>query len=1074
MDQVANHSQNSSTDSVKLVVTEKAPANGNASGRTVSPVSGQSLGVNPTPHPTTHPATGQKKQKETGISSRAIALDVDTCAATKRKPKFKKPETIQGTNTAIFNDKQVKLIQGLLNGKTDRLKVDAFIDIIDFLGDHSEVKLPKGYARSPTLLSGIIRNYLWEVFERQTGGKLMTVLSATPEREKQLFLVDARATGSVCGYLGLPEALRGDIDFLTEYSSLYGIPHDTPAKLAVPVYERLDIGAKIKSINVLPDNFKDDAFYDELIRSGRVPVKDLPLETQKKNEAYCFAQLSDGLCRLSDFPDQLITKKTILASLYDENLHNNFIHIIEDDHKYKLLTSDPDFFEEVLLKTNLSALELRISHNGSHIYPLSDVYKCCMENCQSDRGKLALLLKKLVKANPFFVISIEDSDDVLMQELIETGKNSLLEILTRRPELIQYFRASILFLFFNTVNADDDFKNHVMDIVYPYFPVEYSEYFPEEILHKQDAIVLESEPSYAGEHHIVVRKLRPGKAGLIIDYIERFPLFLRRFNNKAYLEKCCTDPTIRQRLIQVLACRIIANKRQLMTEWVTCVPRQIIDETLAYLNNPDLFLKLDVSGTLTKPVNPLYFQRPNPSALPLTVAAHATGFHPADIASNRQLQSEFARASKIKFQPFYPGQQQHTLSLFKGKGSVVGGRTLAVGNGKRVDYYKFQRLGESVATLAQEGIMHQFIARALNNRFKSELPRFGQYLIILAKDLPGSVRGFTDRLQMITMNGERAFRVYHFKATKNYGKYAHTPDGTSTPYALPERGLLNAIHDIGVLNGSVGVMPTSTIPVFHDTGRRWVFLSPLLGNSEYFAFPLPGTFENWMNAIERPDFGWDGLRDWGDVEFYGSMSSGLSARDSKTSGYTPEVMQRLSFANAICENLLAAVLLRSRLRRDSPDYHYQNQQAVEATEDFIEQLLNEYLSGLSAREKEWPPRPRLQEFMGLDQETYHSWLKRTAREILYWTAVQPYEAADHCAWATVVECYSEHINNTGNLDTTLYPVLRPFDLHRKFPYDFASINGQLNLGADSAVFPLVALVKGFTLLAAKILAISNN
>ena len=1024
-----------------------------------------------TAHLATHPKTTQKKQKETGITSRAIALETLRC-----KPKVKGLKAIQGANTAIFTDKQVKLIQGLLDGKTDRLKVDEFIDIIDFLGDHTDVKLPEGYAKSPTLLSGIIRNHLWPVFERQSGGKLMTVLSATPERKKQLFLVDARVTGSECGYLGLPEDVRDDINFLTEYSNLHGIPCDTPVKLAVPVYERLDIGAKIKSIKALPESFKDDAFYDELIRSGRVPVKDLPLEIQKKNAAYCLAQLSDGLCRLSDFPDQLITKKAILASLYDENLYRNFINIIKDDHKYKLLTSDPDFFEEALLKTNSSALELRISRNGSRIYPLSDVYKCCMENYQSDSARLALLLKKLVKANPFFVIPVEDCDDALLQELITTGKQTLLAILATRPELIQYFRTSILFLFFHKVNADDNFKNHVIDQVYPYFPIEYPEYFSEEILQKQDATVLESEPFYTGETHIVDRKLRPANAGRIIDYIEQFPTFLRRFNDQAYLEKCCTDPTIRQRLIHVLACRIIANKRQLMTEWVPYVPRQIIDETLAYLNNPALFSKLDASGALTTPVNPLKFQRPNPSALPLTVAAHAKGFYPVDVTNRLQLNSEFARAGNTKFQPFYPGQlqhtqQQHTLSLFKGNGSVVGGRTLAVGNGKSVDYYKFQRLGESVATLAQEGIMHQFIARVSNQRFKSQLPRFGQYLIILEKDLPGRVRGFTDRLQVITLNGERAFRVYHFKATKNYSQYAHTPDGTST--ALPERGLLNAIHDIGVLNGNVGVMPTTTIPAFHDVGRRWVFLGPLLGNSEYFSFPLPGTFENWINAIDRPDFGWDGLRDWGDVEFYGSMSSGLSARDAKTSGYTPEVLQRLSFANAICENLLAAVLSRSRLHRGSPDYHYQNQQAVEATENFIEQLLNEYLSGLIAKEKEWPPRPRLQEFMGLDQQTYHSWLKRTALEILYWTAVQPYEAADHCGWGDSVSCYSEHINNTGNLDTTLYPVLHSFDLHRKFPYDFANVNGRLNLGADSAVFPLVALVTGFTFLVANILVISN-
>ncbi|WP_257288728.1 hypothetical protein, partial [Endozoicomonas sp. SESOKO2] len=143
--------------------------------------------------------------------------------------------------------------------------------------------------------------------------------------------------------------------------------------------------------------------------------------------------------------------------------------------------------------------------------------------------------------------------------------------------------------------------------------------------------------------------------------------------------------------------------------------------------------------------------------------------------------------------------------------------------------YKFHRVGEFEATLAQEGIMHQFIAKS--DRFRSQKPRFGQYLIVQEKDLPKSIQDFTDRLQVTNVDGEKAYRVYHFKATNNYGQYAHTPDGTSTPYAIAERGLLNGIHDIGVLNGNVGVMPTSTIPAFHDTGRRWLFLSPLLGKS---------------------------------------------------------------------------------------------------------------------------------------------------------------------------------------------------------------------------------------------------
>ncbi|WP_257275126.1 hypothetical protein, partial [Endozoicomonas sp. SESOKO4] len=125
--------------------------------------------------------------------------------------------------------------------------------------------------------------------------------------------------------------------------------------------------------------------------------------------------------------------------------------------------------------------------------------------------------------------------------------------------------------------------------------------------------------------------------------------------------------------------------------------------------------------------------------------------------------------------------------------------------------------------------------------------------------------------------------------------------------------------------------------------------------------------------------------------------------------------------------------------------------------------------------KEWPPKSRLPEFMGVDQVTYRSWLTRTAEEILYWTAMQPHEVKDNCTFTLSDECYSEHIKQSGNLDTTLYPkALRRFDIHKKFPKDFHNVNDQLNLGANNAVFPLISLVKGLTLFVGNIFAFADQ
>ncbi|WP_422132883.1 hypothetical protein [Endozoicomonas sp. ALD040] len=1072
MDQLNQPSCNSRLNPSTCIATADDKKNAaRVFGRSVSLAGDDLFGVNPTdfrPDPIT-----RKKRKDVGIASRVAALEIDSLVAAKKKPKFKKFKAIPGTSTAIISDKQFQLIQRLLDEEKGRFTIEEFIEVIDFLDYYAEEKLPEDFFKSPTLVSGIIRNQLWKRFAMEGSDEFWEVLASTPEREKELCLTRIRKEGIRPDYSSFPEELKKDIDFLTECSSFHGIPCFTPPQLAVQIYERLDIAAKIKSINILPESFKDDDFYDELIRSGRIEISKLPFKIRDKNREYCLLQLSKGLCRLSQVPAQFITKKVVLDSLNSDSLHADFINILRSDSEFETLKNDPDFFEEFLLKMTSSVLEARYNFYTAQINTLSKVYQCCIEKYSDDREKLALLLKRLIRTNPFFILLVKDVGDQLFQELIEEAKESLLEILDSMPEVSHLFFMPMITRFFNKVNASNDFKNQVINVVYPYFPVTCSEPFSEDIKRKQDALVLGSEPFKAGAIHIISRKLRPAKADIIIDYIESYPLFLSHFNDKGYFEERCADPAIRQRLIHVLANKVIANKQQLVTEWPRYLPRHLIDGTLAYLNNPALLSELDVSRALTKPVNPLKLQQPNTLALRQVASLKGNSLQIADKDASCQLQSEFDRADHTNFKLVYPGQHQHSLSLFEREGTIVGGRTLAVQNGEQVDFYKFQRIGESEATLAQEGIMHQFIAKS--GRFKSQKPRFGEYIMVLEKDLPESIPGFTDRLQVSEINGERAFRVYHFKATENYAKYAHTPDATDNPYAIAERGLLNGIHDIGVLNGSVGVMPTSTIPAFHATGRRWVFLSALLGNSDFYAWPLPGTFGGWVKAIERPDFGWDGLRDWGDVEFYGSMKSGLTARDSKTSGYTPELLQRLSFVNSLCENLLAAVLLRARLRRDSSDYHYQNQQAVEETENFIEQLLDEYLSGLLAKEKESPPRPRLQELMGLDDTTYRSWLKRTAEEILYWTAKQPYEAKGDSALDPSIECFSKHIKETGNLDATLYPEgLQTFDMHKKFPKDFHNVNDELNLGANNAVFPLVALVKGLTLLAGNIFAYAGQ
>ncbi|WP_252176711.1 hypothetical protein [Endozoicomonas sp. 4G] len=951
-------------------------------------------------------------------------------------------------NTAIFTEKQVELIKKLVDGGPRNLPKDEFINAIDFLErDRHVIGMSFDRFESPTLWKELVKNRLLFIHEVPTEEITKEVILAKPNfvRSKPL-------------YEDMPDELKKDVNFLIEFSKIAGIPRGTPPELAIFIYSHLDITTKIKSLNFLPDSFKNDELYDELIHSEMMWLEDLPEHIKNKNKDYCLSQLLNGWCQLSEVPIHFLTKELILNSISGNYWNENTITVFYP--QYNIFTKDPDFLEAVMTKALSIEQEAERGDNYEFHTIFRTVYFAAINRYKTDEKALNSLLIKLIKTNPFILNYMEHFNDTLPQEFVDTAKNSLWNLLNTRPEISQNFNIDILYHFFEKVGADNNFKTDVLNIVYPYLPEQNYDKLPEDILLEQDKIVLKSEQTFGkGGAHLLSRKLRPDNPHIAIDYMERHIDFFRFFDDKDYLEKCCNDPIIRQRLIRVLAERLIADKDSLLVYWKDRLPPKLLDAILDFLKDPELFFKLDSANQLPEPVNPLKFQLPNTEAFLMTVAAEAGGFDPSDEDAGHQLKLAFAGAGKTRFQGVYPGQ--HPLSLFTKEGTILGGRTLKIANGEWVDYYKFQRIGESVDTLAQEGVMHQFIDK--NDRFKSQKPRFGGYLMVLEKDLPEITRHFTDRLQASNFEGERAFLVYYFHATDDYSQYAYTPDKTDTPYASAERGLLNSIHDIGVLNGQYGVMPTSAIPAFHFTTRRWVFLSPLLGNSKYFAFPLPGNFANWIEAIERPDFGWSGLRDWGDVEFYGSMKSGLGSTDSKTWGHTSEVLQRLSFANALGENLVAAVLLRSRLRRDSPDYYYQNPQALKETETFIEQLLNEYLSGLFAAEKERQPTSRLQSFMKFDDTQYRAWLTRSAQEILYWTALQPYEATEHCAFTPNSECYSEHLKNMGHLDKGLYPKpLHSLEVQKKFPRDFTKTGEHLHLGAFSAVFPLVTLTKLIT------------
>ena len=253
--------------------------------------------------------------------------------------------------------------------------------------------------------------------------------------------------------------------------------------------------------------------------------------------------------------------------------------------------------------------------------------------------------------------------------------------------------------------------------------------------------------------------------------------------------------------------------------------------------------------------------------------------------------------------------------------------------------------------------------------------------IPLSDDLRCLIRDFDDPVAIIESNGQQYINVFAYQAPVAYARYAHAPaTADDIPWQRPEQGILRACRDAGYMTG-MGLVPTSMLQCLHDTasGRRWVALHAAMNEADNV---YSGTLGAWNTlATEKIDFGHCGMRDLGDYETFGDIQSCLRQKDTMDYCYSPNVSQRVALANSICEIILSAVLVRSRLRQGFAGYHYQNPEAIRETALFVESACNGFLSGLM-------PFGHLQSLLGRDHHEYQTWLERVAREILYWTALQ--------------------------------------------------------------------------------------
>ena len=489
---------------------------------------------------------------------------------------------------------------------------------------------------------------------------------------------------------------------------------------------------------------------------------------------------------------------------------------------------------------------------------------------------------------------------------------------------------------------------------------------------------------------------------------------------------------------------------------------------------------------LCEMASPLQFTLENPELKQLETTAEKVAEHwvPPRYDAGRLLLHEIEQS----LASCSVGRADSHEPLFQNQGVPCGGRTLKIEQGAQAFHYKFQRKDESLQTLMREGVIHSVREKRpdLLGQLHSQLPGDSRFFKLYLDQLPETVPAFPDPPEIFRdEHGRDYLHVYRYVAPADYSVYAHTADhsGPSNPYHKGEQGILTACHDIGQFV-AMGLVPTSTLPAFHNTkkGREWLALHGLFKGTDRTHHP--GTFGAWSStATEYCDFGYSGFRDVGDFEPFGHIESFMNRVDVNSDIRSPQLMQCFGLVNAVCENLVAAHLIRARLHQESSAYHYKNPKACEQAATFIEKTLLCFLKGMYGdRIKSDSDRSFLLDRLNLDKPTYERWLWSCAAQTLYWTAKQPHpDRPDRPPFEDSSPLYSHedgyalHLNRTGQLDPQLYSSQKVNRAQTPlYPDLFHNLDGQLNLGTHNSVFPLTTLMQGLVRLCTGMLTYDHN
>lgn len=386
--------------------------------------------------------------------------------------------------------------------------------------------------------------------------------------------------------------------------------------------------------------------------------------------------------------------------------------------------------------------------------------------------------------------------------------------------------------------------------------------------------------------------------------------------------------------------------------------------------------------------------------------------------------------------------------------AVHGGRVLCQAGQQPCRRLKFLRAGEPVAEWLTESVVQAF-ALEYKDRLGllSEIPRPQGFWRVPVALLPDpAAKGMTSKLAVHSDAHSTDPYYLAFECTtrdQDYGRLAWQGDSEDS-HKRAQEGMARSFHDLGVWS-SLGVVHSSTAMLFHnfEDNRPEIVLPALFSPQGTASHGYPGKLTFWDTlATEQSDWGFSGLRDLGDVEFYGTMTSFLAWRDSNWQ--YPFYAQRAAFINSLCSNLLVGLLHYMRRNRDTPDWYYRNKAGCQRLAHWIDTEFTGFLRGFLGDDT------RLEQLFP-DPACYRQWLDNTAREILYWSARQyrPGEA-----------CVAEHLREQGRPCASLYPG-HPHHYYT-YPADFCDSQGRDHLSVINGKLPLFSLIRGFYLIAYKL------